>query len=126
MLLCDRIIQEAETERVTLVGILDRVTSPEFPFEYVRGLGVYLRITDAAGEYGIRLNQVRLEDEEVVGQWDLQRAVLTDRTDAYEIMLELPSVPFAERGRYEFRFIANDRFVAAAPLSVEGAEQEAS
>lgn len=121
ILLCDRIIQEAETSKVTLVGILDRLTASEFPFDYVRGLELYVRVTDAAGEYTTRMEVVRVEDEQTIVEGDATMAML-DRTRSYEIRFDFPRVPFERPGQYEFRLFANGRFVGAAVLLVEGAE----
>jgi hypothetical protein len=122
MLLCERILREQGTGRVTLVGILDRVTSPQFPFEYVCGMGVYLRMTDAAGRYLMHLDQIRLEDQTRVGRWELTAAV-ANPISAYEVTLQLPRVSFERRGAYEFRFSVHGRFVAGAILSLTSEEE---
>jgi len=121
ILLCDRIIQEAETNKLTLVGVLDRVTASEFPFDYVRGLELYVRVTDAAGQYAIRIEVVRVEDEQTIVAGDAVAAI-PDRTSSHDIRFDLPSVPFERPGQYEFRFFANSRFVGAAILLIEESE----
>lgn len=114
--------RQKPTESRSLGG-LDRVTSPEFPFNYIRGIGVYVRITDAAGGDAIRMDLVRLEDERTVGRLAVT-TVIVDRRGAHELILDLPRVPFERPGEYEFRSLANSRFVGAAGLLVEDAEEE--
>jgi hypothetical protein len=118
ILLCDRIIQEAVTEKVSLIGIVDRVVGAEFPFDYVRGVALYARVTDAAGEYALRMEVVRLEDEWLAGGVDVVAAI-PDRMAAYEIVFDLARIRFERAGRYEFRLIANGRFIGGAVLLVE-------
>ena len=67
MLICDIAIRETQTNKVTLVGIFDRVMATDFPVTYARPIAVYARITDAQGTYDLRLELVRLEDEQTVG-----------------------------------------------------------
>jgi hypothetical protein len=118
ILLCDRIIQEAVTEKMSLIGILDRVVGDAFPFDYVRGAALYARVTDAAGEYAIRMEIVRLEDEWLAGDVHAVAAI-PDRIPAYEIVFDLAGIRLERAGRYEFRLIANGRFVGSAVLLVE-------
>ena len=118
ILACDQIIEEAGTGRLTLVRLLDRVTASEFPFDYVRGVTVYVRITDAAGEYAMRMEVVRLHDEETIGEGD---AMITapDRMTPHEFTFDVPAIPCERAGACEFRLFANGRFVGAAVLLVD-------
>jgi len=118
ILLCDRIVEEAGTSKIALVGILDRLTVPEFPFDYVRGLELYVQVTDAAGEYAIRMDLVCLDDEHTVGQGEAVN-VIVDRRYSHEVRFDFPRIPFERPGSYEFRVFANSRFVGAAVLLVE-------
>lgn len=67
MLVCDQAIREMGTNKITLVGIFDRISSSVFPFEWVRGASVYARLTDAQGIYNMRIELVRLEDDQAFG-----------------------------------------------------------
>jgi hypothetical protein len=121
ILLCERTIQEAGTDRITIVGILDRLAAAEFPLEYLRGLKLYVRVTDAAGEYAIRVELVRLEDNQVVGEGDLVTTI-SDRRTAHAVAFDLPRLALDYPGRYDFRVFANDRFLASEVLLVEESE----
>ena len=118
ILLCDRLIQEAATDKVTIVGVVDRLTASEFPFEYVRGLELYVRVIDAAGEYPIRMEIVRVADEHTIGRGEAVVSI-PDRMNPYDLQFDLPRIPFEFPGQYEFRVFANGRFVSAAVLLIE-------
>lgn len=117
MLVCDQAIREVGTNKVTLVGIFERISSPVVPFDWVRGVTVHTRLTDAQGVYNMRIELVRLEDEQAVGRGDFQ-VTLEDRTRTHEITMEFGTLRFERPGRYEFRLFANDRYLGGAILDV--------
>lgn len=117
MLLCDKAIREAGTNKVTLVGIFDRIFSSVFPFDWLKGVAVYARLTDAQGMYNMRIELVRLEDEQAVGRGEFQVTV-EDRMRAHEITMEFGRLRFEHPGKYEFRLFANDRYLGGAALDV--------
>ena len=118
MLVCDQAIREVETNKVTLVGITHRVFGPEFPLLRSRPTTVYARVTDAEGEYEIRLELVRLEDEQTIGRVD-STATLPDRMASHEIIFNLDGGLLFERpGTYEFRLFANGRHPGRMAFSV--------
>jgi hypothetical protein len=75
MLVCDQAIREAETNKVSLVGIFDQIRGAEFPLAWARPTAVYARVTDAEGHYQMRLELVRLEDEQSASSLSAQGAM---------------------------------------------------
>lgn len=124
ILCADQAIREAGTNKVTLVGIFDRILGPTFPLVWNRPVFVYARITDAQGQYPIKLELVRADDEQAVGRLEGQ-ATIADRLASSEMIFALPpEVTFERPGRYEFRLFANGRFVVGgAPLDVIQVDQ---
>ena len=117
MLLCDQAIRDAETNRVSLVGIFDEIRGEEFPFAWARPTTVYARVTDAEGHYQIRLELVRLEDEVSVGRLDVEMTV-GDRMGYGELIFNLDRLIFERPGRYEFRLFAADRYIGGVVFTV--------
>jgi hypothetical protein len=78
---------------------------------------VYAKLTDAQGEYRLRLELVRLEELKVVGQGQLG-ATFADRMTAIELSFQFWDTFFEVPGRYEFRLYANDRWVGSKSLNV--------
>ena len=116
ILCADNAIREVGTNKVTLVGIFDRIFGPAFPLTWVRPMFVYIRIVDAQGEYPIRLELVRADDEQAIGRLEGQ-AVIADRLAASELIFSLPpEITFETPGRYEFRLFANGRFVVGGAI----------
>lgn len=122
---CDRAIREIGTNKVTLVGIFDRFSAPGFPVEFVGGTAVYARVTDAEGTYAMRLELVRLEDEQTIGRGEMPIDV-PDRLSSYEVIFNIDRLAFERPGTYEFRLFANGLHVGGAKLHVVQVSEETS
>lgn len=116
MLLCDLTIREHGTGKISLIGVFENISAQRFPVVH-RALAVYAKLSDAAGEYTIRLELVRLDDGEVVAQGTL-KASFADRMSPGELIFNLENLGLERPGRYEFRLYADDRFVAAKTFAV--------
>ena len=118
MLVCDQAIPHADADKTTLVGIFNRMEIDQFPQRWSRPTTLYARVTDAEGDYAIRLELVRLEDERTVGRAD-SRLDIEDRMASHEMIFDLEEVLVFERpGRYEFRLFADGRHVGGTVLTV--------
>src|SRR5437773_6997486 len=117
MLVCERTIREQQTNKTSLIGLFGRVASAGFPMQYIGGLSVYARVTDAEGRYQMRLELVRLDDEQAIGRGEVV-AEIESRMGAHELTYNIPGLVFERPGTYEFRLFANGLFVGSAPLYV--------
>jgi len=118
LLVCYQAIRETETNKITLVGILERVFGGEFPLPWNRPMAVYSRVTDAEGEYDVRLELIRLADEHTIGRVDGKVSV-SERMATAEIIFSLEAgLVFERPGRYEFRLFANAQHVAGTVFTV--------
>ena len=116
MLLCDLTIREHGTGKMSLIGIFENISAARFPVVH-RALSVYAKLVDAEGEYTIRLELLRLDDNHPVAQGTL-RATFADRMTPAELIFALENLGLERPGRYEFRLHANDRFVAGKSFVV--------
>ena len=116
MLLCDLTIREHGTGKMSLIGIFENISAARFPVVH-RALTVYAKLADAEGEYGIRLELIRLDDNHTVAQGNL-RAAFADRMTPGELTVNLENLGFERPGRYEFRLYADERFVAGKTFTV--------
>ena len=116
MLICDQAIREEGTGKVSLIGIFENINARQFPLR-LGFLCVYAKLTDAEGQYDIRLELVRLENLLAIGQGQLMITV-EDRMAPVEIIFQLSGLVFAEPGRYEFRLYANEKSVGIKSFTV--------
>ena len=116
MLICDATFQDEASGKTSLIGVFETVSAFQFPARHGR-LSVYAKLTDAQGEYRLRLELVRLEDLRVVGQGQFG-ATFADRMTPVELSFQVWDTFFEAPGRYEFRLYANDRWVGSKSLNV--------
>ncbi len=116
MLVCDLAIREAETGKFSLIGIFESITTAALPTLHPQ-LSVYVKLTDAEGHYPLRLELVQLETATIVARAESGLDV-KDRMGSVELVLELRNLTFGEPGLYEFRLLANDRFVGSKTFQV--------
>jgi hypothetical protein len=116
MLLCDLTIREHGSGKISLIGVFENISAARFPVVH-RALSVYAKLTDAEGDYTIRLELMRLEDSHVVAQGTL-KATFADRMTPGELIFNLENLGLEKPGRYEFRLYADERFVAGKSFTV--------
>lgn len=114
MLVCDSVINDAATGKASIIGVFDTVWSPTFPTQ--RAVSLYIRMTDAAGSYKVKLQFVRLEKDEVLATVE-GAFTAEDRLRFVELSLGLPPVDLPAAGKYEFRLWANNRYVGRATFN---------
>jgi hypothetical protein len=72
-LFVDHAISEIGTRKLTLVGIVDRIFRERSPLQWAHPIALHARVTDAEGDYPIRLDLVRLDDEQTIARLDAAR-----------------------------------------------------
>lgn len=116
MLICDLALQEGATGKTSVVGVFEHISAHQFPAR-CGFVFVYVKLTDAQGEYRCRLELVRLEDLAVIGRGALG-ATFGDRMVPAELVFQIGGLAFERPGAYEFRLYANDRWVGSKILRV--------
>src|SRR5215212_9932140 len=115
ILLCDQVIEDAHTKKVTLVGIFEGARLSSFPSSVSATL--FVRFTDAEGVYQFRVEYVHVATNSVLGTAEVTAAPILDRLQPQQIVL--PMILRAdEPGSYEVRLLANGAYLGRAPLEV--------
>jgi hypothetical protein len=117
LLICERVIREAETGQISLIGIFEAASVAEVPL-VMPSLFVYGKMTDALGQYIFKLELVRRDDELVLGEAVLPPAVFTDPMGHNEVIFQIHGARFEQAGFYDFRLWANDMFVESKAFEV--------
>jgi hypothetical protein len=118
MLICDQAIREEGTGKTSLIGIFENIHARSFPARH-SSLAVYAMMTDAQGDYTIRLDLVRLDDLMTIGRGQ-GPMTFEDRRKTTEITFTLTGLQFDGPGTYEFRLYADDRLVGHKAFRVLG------
>jgi hypothetical protein len=114
-LLCDYVLQEAGTNKKSLIGIFEQVNSPQFPFRHGR-MSVYANLSDAHGEYDLGLKLVRLRDGKPLLEAKGLKIQVADPLQVSEVGINLEGIVFEEAGKYEFALYANEQFLQSKPF----------
>lgn len=116
MLIADSAIREEGTQKTSLIGIFENITAAAFPCVHPT-LAVYVKVTDAQGPYEFKLELIRLDDATKIAEVNA-KAEAADRMSVGEMLFKFGNLRFAAPGLYEFRLLANDRFVGSKTFRV--------
>jgi len=111
-IVCDTVIQDAATQKRTLVGVFDQVAAPNAPL-HINSLGLYAKLVEGSGLYQMKVRLVNLKDESPV--MEIKAAAQWNKPeDPLELGMNFAGIPLSEFGTYEFQLYANDVFVGRA------------
>jgi hypothetical protein len=118
--LCDYVMREERTLKVSLIGTFTGIRAGEFPFS--RPFCVFASLTDGLGEGMLELTITRLaSDEEIVR---LQRSIMfPNRFMDVQVLFRLNEVSFPEEGTYLFSLSVDDDTIAQRRVRVYSNEE---
>jgi len=109
MLVCDYVITEQGSKKKSLIGIFENIGASKFPFIHPT-LSVYIKLTEANGNFRFRLELIDLKTNIVIGNGLLPHDIaIANPLMAHELVFNLRGLKFSHPGEYEFRIYANDR-----------------
>jgi Family of unknown function (DUF6941) len=115
LLICEKIITEANTNNKTLINVFDTIQAIQFPISYP--LWIYGKMVDAEGEYVIRIELNHLDSDKQVGKTGGFNIQVPSRLGASDLTLRfIPN--FALPGIYEVLLYANDVWIGRTTVSV--------
>lgn len=118
MLICDYVITERGTNKKSLIGVFENIGAVQFPCTHYQ-LSVYIKLTDAQGQYRFRLELADLENDSAIGKSEMPDAIqIPNPLITHELVFNLRGLRFPHPGKYEFRIFANDRIFGQKPLIV--------
>jgi len=117
ILICEKIITEANTQNKTLVNVFNNIDARDFPTAF-GPLSLFIRLADAEGDYVLKLAITRLESEETISAPELPIVTIPSRLSIHELNIKIPGIGFKEPGTYEFQLYANNVWIARTTLTV--------
>jgi uncharacterized protein DUF6941 len=109
MLVCDQVIAEQGTNKKSLIGVFEIFNAFGFPV-FIPRIAIYVKLADAFGKYQFKLRLVRLKNEQLVAEINVE-AEVKDSAHYTELMLNMGNLPFPEAGKYEFQLYAGDVYL---------------
>lgn len=115
-LVCDAGVVDPNTGTKTLVGVFDRVRVGAFPDQ--RAMSLYFKVTDAEGRYKMEIRYIHADADKMLANIEGEFQS-TDRLGAADFLVECPSLPIPQPGRYAFQLWANSMFLGAVFIDAE-------
>ena len=115
-LIADSVIQDRATGKWSVIGIFERVNVSRFPCLHPV-VALYAKLTDAEGEYVIRL-EFRDSADVCLFKVDGMKVRIQNRQTSVDFGVVHRNLPLKEPGRYQFQLYLNGEYVAAVPLEV--------
>jgi hypothetical protein len=110
ILLCDKILVEAGTGKISLVGIFDRVGVAGFPAA-VGPFNAFLQMTDGVGRYEVFVEVHDLSDGLVLARTQSGMLEFKEPTDKINFQIAMPRWQARHGGAYDFVVLADDEVV---------------
>jgi len=123
ILVCDAIVNEAGTNKKTLIGIFENICTPTLPCKHYK-LSVYVKFTDAQGKYDFKLDLINLQANTIIGEGIVKGFEVVDKLTSSELVFNLLGLIFPNEGKYQFRIFANNKFFGSKTLSVVAVNQK--
>ncbi|MCM8775237.1 MAG: hypothetical protein NC930_02625 [Candidatus Omnitrophica bacterium] len=123
MLICDSIITEVGTNKKSLIGIFEEITTTKVPFRH-DALSVYVKFTGAIGQYVFKLELVDLKTNEVIGKGTTAPLNISEKLRSYELVFNLKGLVFKSVGKYEFRISANEEVFGTKTFTLIESEKK--
>jgi hypothetical protein len=106
ILLCDQVIVDALTRKVSIIGTFDSFNTPSFPGMTAQ-FTAFMQMTDGHGEYRIAIEIHDLQEGTVLGRAEGAPISFPDRTAKLNYFIPVPPLPLAHAGRYDFVVFAD-------------------
>ena len=120
LVICDQIIEEAGTQKKSLIGIFNNVYAATFPIQHPK-MCVYASLTNGRGKMQIELRGVRVGD---AGSEEKRILSLSgtiqfpDPNQVVEMVFNLNGVPFERAGLHTFELYCAGSFLLEKRFSV--------
>lgn len=116
-LISDMVIQEKGTNKWSAIGIFDRIIATDFPLLYPR-LSLYIRLSDAEGNYDIRVEFCDDKDC-ILAIFEGISLSVPSRLHNPDLGITTINLPIQKPGKYYFKLYFNGKFATDFPLNVE-------
>src|SRR5262249_54089485 len=97
---CDYTIVEAETDKVSVIGILDSWTFPQFPHS-TPPFKVFLQLTDGIGNYIISAEVRDLQADQIITQGRVAEIDFPERKSKHDLIISVPPLSLQHAGSYD-------------------------
>lgn len=116
-LVCDLVIQDAQTGKKSLIGVFHELKASHFPAVHPV-LWIYANLTDAHGSYTFEIRLVDVSQNDILGRGAPPAIEIPQPLQVTELSAQLRNVALPRPGTYEFQLLANEELVATKAIRV--------
>ncbi|MDA1195293.1 MAG: hypothetical protein O2894_08915 [Planctomycetota bacterium] len=116
-LVCDQIIQDAQTGKISLIGLFQDLRADRFPATHP-SLWIYTSLTNARGAYTFEIQLVDVANSTVLGKGTPPTIQIPGPLETAEMCAQLGNLQLPRPGTYEFQLLANGELLATKHLRV--------
>jgi hypothetical protein len=108
ILLCDQVIVDARTNKVSVIGIFTFFGLPQFPGQTFP-VTAFLQLTNGIGKYALTVEIHDLSTGRVIARAELAEVEFEDRATKSNVVFSVPALPLQHPGIYDFVVLADDQ-----------------
>ncbi|MFP4472375.1 MAG: DUF6941 family protein [Candidatus Omnitrophota bacterium] len=116
MLICDTVIQDAKTQKKSLIGIFSQIHARKAPVRHPH-MSVFLVVTEGHGSCSCELRCLRADSDKPLMSVKGEIA-FRDPHQTLELVFDLNGIIFPDFGSYRLEFWVGDHLVIARKLMV--------
>ena len=116
-LIADSVIQEKGSNKWSVIGIFDRIFASKFPTLH-NNMALYMRLSDAEGEYDIRIEFVDSEGKKL-SVFEGIKLKVGSKLNHPDFGIRTQNLIIPKPGKYHFDLYFNDQLCESCPLIVE-------
>jgi hypothetical protein len=117
LVLCDTIIREVGTNKLSLIGTFHNLFASAFPCTHPT-LSIYVAITEVHGRVPCELRMTSLEDSKTIFRLPGQ-IEFSGPTHVAELVFQLQQIQFAHAGVYAVEFWVGNEILTSRRLNVQ-------
>lgn len=129
ILLCDQAIIEANTGKISVIGIFERFVQHQFP-GLTHEVTAFMQLIEGIGRYNLVIEVHDLQQEAVIARSVEFTVEFPDRLARINLVLPVPPLNLQHPGAYDFVLLADgqlveqQKFEAVSPPDVEPDQHE--
>lgn len=108
ILLCERVMVEAHTAKVSLIGLVTKQVLVSFPGQ-TEPMRMFLHLVDGIGEYQLTVEVTDLAEDVVIMRKPGPKISFPKRPGAMHLYFTIQALPITHQGRYDVIVMANGR-----------------
>ena len=117
ILLCERLIVDAQTGTASIICVFNALSVPRLPGR-TRPFQVYLHLTNGIGRYNIVVEIHDLRKDEIIGRGSGLGIAFTNRLEAIQFAIPVPSLPIVHDGAYDLVVLADGQEIDRQQFAV--------